>query len=85
MFLYFCLRGLLRPALGSSLAAAEVELLVLRHEVAVLRRCGVGRLRSRDRMLFAAAARLLRRDRWVVGMTRSGVVAARPVIACLTG
>ena len=52
---------------GSSVAALEVENAVLRHQLAVLRRT-VRRspLRRRDRVLLAAASRLLPRERWSV-------------------
>jgi putative transposase len=52
---------------GSSVAALELENAVLRHQLAVLgrtvKRAPLGR---RDRMLLAAASRLLRRERWSV-------------------
>src|SRR6266480_2854450 len=52
---------------GSSVGALEVENAVLRHQLAVLRRT-VERppLRRRDRLLLAAASRLLPRERWSV-------------------
>jgi hypothetical protein len=51
----------------SSVAALEVENVVLRHQLAVLRRT-VGRpgLRRRDRVLLAAGSELLPRERWSV-------------------
>jgi putative transposase len=66
-----CLYWLLRQLLGLAVlrcrseAANEVEILVLRHELIVLRR-RVGRpnCRPADRVLLAALARLLPRDRW---------------------
>ncbi len=50
---------------GRSDAANEVEILVLRHELAVLRR-QVGRpsCRPADRVFLAALARMLPRERW---------------------
>jgi len=44
---------------------AEVEVLVLRHELAVLRRqIARPKLRRRDKLFLAAASRLLTRERW---------------------
>jgi hypothetical protein len=49
----------------SSVAALEIENAVLRHQLAVLRRkAGRLRLRRMDRVLLAAASRLLPRERW---------------------
>ncbi len=64
---YFVLRRLLSAMSrsGRSDLEREVELLVLRHQVKVLSR-GVRQppLHSRDRMLLAAASRILPRERW---------------------
>src|SRR5919106_825129 len=68
MLMYLVLGRVLRVGAGGSrIAVLEVENMVLRHQLAVLRR-SVKRspLRRRDRVLFAAASRLLPRDRWGV-------------------
>jgi putative transposase len=65
---HLVLRRLLRVIVGSSaVAALEAENAVLRHQLRVLRRT-VKRppLGRRDRVLLAAASRLLPRDRWAV-------------------
>ena len=66
---YLLVRRLLELVvlLGRSEASKEVEILVLRHELAVLRR-QVPRPRHhrRDRLLLAALSRLLPRARWPV-------------------
>lgn len=63
--LYLVLRSLLGLTHGSGDAAKDVEIAVLRHQLRVLRR-QVGRpsFRPIDRAFFAAAARILPRDRW---------------------
>jgi putative transposase len=66
--LHLVLRRLLRLVVGSSAAAPlEAENAVLRHQLRVVRRT-VKRppLARRDRVLLAAASRLLPRDRWAV-------------------
>ncbi|MGH2698562.1 MAG: integrase core domain-containing protein [Actinomycetota bacterium] len=64
---YFAMRCLLQALVqsGRSDLEREVELLVLRHQIKVLSR-GARRppFRRRDRMLLAAASRLLARHRW---------------------
>jgi putative transposase len=64
--IYAVVRRLLRTFAGrSSVAALEIENAMLRHQLAVLRRkAGRLRLRRMDRVLLAAASRLLPRERW---------------------
>ena len=64
--IYGVARRLLRAFAGSSsVSALEIENAVLRHQLAVLRRrAGRPRLRRLDRVLLAAASRLLPRERW---------------------
>ncbi len=66
--MHLAVRRFLRAVgVGSSVAALELENAVLQHQLAVLGRT-VKRppLGWRDRMLLAAASRLLRRERWSV-------------------
>ena len=66
-----CVYWLFRHLIGLAVlrcrseAANEVEILVLRHELAVLRRQVVRpSCRPADRVLLAALALMLRRERW---------------------
>jgi len=64
---YLALRCLLQLVLlrPPSEGSKELEIVVLRHELSVLRRqAGPPRLRSNDRLLLAAASQLLPRSRW---------------------
>jgi hypothetical protein len=66
---YLLVRRLLELVvlLGRSETSNAVEILVLRHELALLRRqVPRPRHRRRDRLLLAALSRLLPRCRWVV-------------------
>src|ERR1017187_4607100 len=57
--LYMVLRAVFRLAPAGDQCDREVEILVLRHQVKVLKRkAGRPRLRRRDRLFLAAAARL---------------------------
>ncbi len=62
---YFILRALLRIAPDGDAREREAEILVLRHQLAVLKRTTPRpHLRRRDRMVIAALAGLIGRDRW---------------------
>jgi putative transposase len=66
---YLLVRRLLELAvlLGRSEASKEIEILVLRHELVVLRRqVPRPRHQRRDRLWLAALSRLLPRSRWTV-------------------
>ncbi len=66
---YLALRWLLQIVLlrPRSEGFKELEIVVLRHELLVLRRqAGRPELRPSDRLLLAAASRLLPRSRWGV-------------------
>ncbi len=64
--IYLLLRRALRLAAGSaSDLHNDIEIVVLRHQLAVLtRQVGRPRLRRRDRLLMAAVSRILPRPRW---------------------
>jgi len=69
--LYLVLRGVLRLAPSGDDPSREVEILVLRHQVRVLRRkVGPPKLRRIDKILLAAAARALPRDGYCVNLAR---------------
>jgi hypothetical protein len=62
---YFILRLVLRINPDDDTREREAEILVLRHQLAVLKRASPRpRIRRLDRMMIAAFARLIRRDRW---------------------
>src|ERR1035437_3412738 len=63
--LYMVLRAVLRLAPERDQRDRELEMLFMRHQVKVLKRkAGRPKLRRRDRLFLAAAARLLPRGRW---------------------
>jgi hypothetical protein len=65
--LYLVLRRLIGWAVGSPAAerSKDIEILVLRHQLEVLhRQMPRPRLRRRDRLLLAAASRVLPRESW---------------------
>ena len=75
--LYMVLRAVLRLAPEGDQRDREVEILVLRHQVKVFKRkAGRPRLRRRDRLFLAAAARLLPRERWSCFIVRPATLLA---------
>ncbi len=71
--LYLVVRALVRLLVSARRAgrdderSKDLEILVLRHQLRVLRRtAGPARLRPIDRVLLAAASRVIPRQRWVV-------------------
>src|SRR3990172_4696227 len=63
--LYLLVRAIFRLAPPGDEFEREVEIMVLRHQVRVLRRKdGRPKLRRIDKLLLAAASRILPRDRW---------------------
>ena len=75
--LYMVLRAVLRLAPAGDQRDREVEILVLRQQVKVLKRkAGCPRLRRRDRLLLAVAARLLPRERWSCFIVRPATLLA---------
>jgi putative transposase len=64
-FCYFIVRAVLRISPDGVAREREAEILVLRHQLAVLKRGNPRpRLRRRDRIVIAAVAGLVPRERW---------------------
>jgi hypothetical protein len=75
---YMVLRAVLRLAPAGDQRDCEVEILALRHQVKVLKRkAGRPKLRRRERLFLAAAARLLPRG--------AGRASSSPRPRCLLG
>lgn len=80
---YWLLRRLVALAVGpSDWRTDEVEVLVLRHQLSIIRRqVGRPRLRHRDRLFMSALSRVLPRDRW----SSRGPAADAPSVAPRAG
>ncbi len=64
-FLGLVVRALARLLVSPCDGSKDLEILVLRHELRVLRRkTGPPKLRAIDRVLLAVASRAIPRDRW---------------------
>jgi transposase len=64
-FCYFMLRAVLRIAPDGDAREREAEILVLRHQLAVLKRTTPRpKLRRRDRIVIVALATLVSKERW---------------------
>jgi len=75
--LYMVLCAVFRLAPAGNQRDREVEILVVRHQVKVLKRKAVGpKLKRRDRLFLAAAARLLPRERWSCFIVRPATLLA---------
>ncbi len=62
---YWLLRRLLGSPASSEADAQDAEILVLRHQLAVLQRqCSRPRLRRRDRLVMSALSQIIPRERW---------------------
>jgi putative transposase len=69
--IYWLLHRMIGRAGSSKARANDVEVLVLRHQLAVLRRqMSRPRLRRRDRLLMVALSRVLPRERWSAFLVR---------------
>jgi putative transposase len=74
---YFICRLVLRAVISASrrVDAKDVEILVLRHQLEILRRKkGSPRFTAQDRVLLASLSRLLPRERWSCLMVRPETV-----------
>jgi putative transposase len=75
------LRAVFRLAPAGDQRDREVEILVLRHQVKVLKRkAGRPMLRRRDRLFLAAAARLLPKKRWSCFIVRPATLLAAKAV-----
>jgi hypothetical protein len=78
--LYFVARGLVRLLVGGGQqgqddGSKDLEILVLRRQLRVLHRtAGRPQLRTVDRVLLAAASRVIPRDRWVAFLVTPGTL-----------